>query len=220
MANFNYKARDAQGRLAQGLIDAEDEIKAALSIEKLGLSPIDIQEKWTVSTFPESNIGKVETVHFSWKKRISHQELLVFTRQLSTLISTGAPLITSLENVSSQTQNLKFKQVIKNITASLESGLSFSESLAQYSDIFGNLYVSLIKVGEAGGLLDKVLSRLAELSTQEIDLRVVPVRLWPDEVRKAVPLHVLRRAQGDLFKKELIVAILERNFNYSIEDLL
>ncbi|MFA4909224.1 MAG: type II secretion system F family protein [Candidatus Omnitrophota bacterium] len=104
-------------------------------------------------------------------KRISRQELLIFTRQLSTLIATGAPLITSIQNVADQAQNPRFKQILGSIVSSLESGVSFSESLAQYPDIFGDLYVSLIKVGEAGGLLDKVLARLAELSVQEIDLR-------------------------------------------------
>lgn len=166
MITFDYKARDAQGKLAQGVIDAEDETKAALSIEKLGLSPVEI--RLSGNGLRDTGIGSL--IKF-WMKRVSHQELLVFTRQLSTLISTGAPLITSLENVSGQTQNLKFKQVVKDIISSLEAGSSFSESLAKYPDIFGNLYVSLIKVGEAGGLLDKVLSRLAELSTQEIDLR-------------------------------------------------
>ncbi|MFH0855792.1 MAG: type II secretion system F family protein [Candidatus Omnitrophota bacterium] len=172
MTTFSYKARDAQGALAQGVIDAEDETKAALSIEKLGLSPVDIAEKGEgVSTFSAPSSGKVETPSPFWVRRVSRQELLVFTRQLSTLISTGAPLITSLENVLGQTQNSRFKSVIKDIISSLEEGLSFSESLARYPGIFENLYVSLIKVGEAGGMLDKVLSRLAELSTQEIDLR-------------------------------------------------
>jgi len=202
MANFNYKARDAQGRLTQGLIDAEDETKAALSIEKLGLSPIDIQKKGDVSIFLSVNEGKIETSPFFWTKKVSHQELLIFTRQLSTLISTGAPLITSLENVAGQTQNLRFKQIIKNIISSLESGLSFSESLAQYSDIFGNLYVSLIKVGEAGGLLDKVLSRLAELSTQEIDLR--------SRIRSALVYPVVLALVAFVIVNFVLVAVLPK----------
>lgn len=159
---FAYKARNAQGVLAQGVIDAEDETKAAFSIEKLGLSPVEIS---LYTGFDASNSKQFQL------KRVSHQELLVFTRQLSTLVATGAPLISSLENVSSQAQNPRFKRVIEDIVTSLENGISFSESLAKHPDIFGNLYISLIKVGEAGGMLDKVLIRLAELSIQEIDLR-------------------------------------------------
>ena len=165
MASFAYKARNSTGGLVSGIIDAEDETKAAAHIERLGLSPVSILISPPTSTYGLSSILNKQF------KRISHQEILVFTRQLSTLIATGAPLIQSLQNVQEQTQNIRFKQVIANIIDALKSGISFSESLAQYPQIFTNLYVSLIKVGEAGGILDKVLSRLADISTQEISLR-------------------------------------------------
>jgi len=162
MASFIYKARNVQGESIHGIIDAADENKAASAIEHLGLIPVQISH----------NTGSYSGSFMQFRiKRISRQELLIFTRQLSTLIATGAPLITSIQNVADQAQNPRFKQILGNIVSSLESGVSFSESLAQYPDIFGDLYVSLIKVGEAGGLLDKVLARLAELSVQEIDLR-------------------------------------------------
>ncbi|MDD5526479.1 MAG: type II secretion system F family protein [Candidatus Omnitrophica bacterium] len=162
MASFIYKARNVQGESIHGIIDAADENKAASAIEHLGLIPIQISH----------NTGSYSGSFMQFRiKRISRQELLIFTRQLSTLIATGAPLITSIQNVADQAQNPRFKQILGSIVSSLESGVSFSESLAQYPDIFGDLYVSLIKVGEAGGLLDKVLARLAELSVQEIDLR-------------------------------------------------
>lgn len=162
MASFIYKARNVQGESIHGIIDAADENKAASAIEHLGLIPIQISH----------NTGSYSGSFMQFRiKRISRQELLIFTRQLSTLVATGAPLITSIQNVADQAQNPRFKQILGSIVSSLESGVSFSESLAQYPDIFGDLYVSLIKVGEAGGLLDKVLARLAELSVQEIDLR-------------------------------------------------
>lgn len=202
MITFSYKARDAQGKMAQGVIDAENETKAALSIEKLGLSPVDIRVT-SNARLPAGEAGSMGggLMRFRMKK-ISHQELLIFTRQLSTLISTGAPLITSLENVSGQTQNLKFKQVIKDIISSLEGGLSFSESLARYPDIFGNLYVSLIKVGEAGGLLDKVLSRLAELSTQEIDMR--------SRIRSALVYPVVLALVAFIIVNFVLIAVLPK----------
>ncbi|OGX45245.1 MAG: hypothetical protein A3G38_00820 [Omnitrophica WOR_2 bacterium RIFCSPLOWO2_12_FULL_51_8] len=164
MPTFTYKARDAVGRLTRGFIDAEDQLKAAFNIEKLGLSPIDISTPGR--PYHPKNLMMV----FSFKK-VSRQEALVFTRQLSTLISTGAPLIQSLNNVREQAQNIRFKQVIAGLIASLEGGLSFSAALSQYPHIFPKLYVSLVKVGETAGLLDKVLARLADLSTQEIDMQ-------------------------------------------------
>lgn len=163
MPNFFYKARDANGKLIEGQVDAANETMAASHIEKLGLIPVAISLHSSASIF-----SRLLDLRF---RKVSHQELLVFTRQLATLVGTGAPLIQSLHNVADQTQNLRFKQVINSLISSLESGRSFSESLAQYPAIFPNLYVSLVRVGEAGGLLDKVLLRLAELSTQEIVLR-------------------------------------------------
>lgn len=162
MPRYSYKARDAQGKLIRGIIDAPDETRASLDVEKSGLIPLSITYS---AGFDLNNL-----LHLRFR-RATHQELLVWTRQLSTLIGTGAPLIQSLRNVSEQTDNSSFRQVINTLISSLESGSSFSEALAKFPDIFPNLYVSLVKVGEVGGLLDKVLSRLAELSTREIDLR-------------------------------------------------
>lgn len=147
----------------RGLIDAQDETSAALGIERLGLSPVSI-------TLPAGIISLNNLFNKQFRK-ISHQELLVFTRQLSTLIATGTPLTQSLQNVYEQTQNIRFKQVIDNIIDSLKAGTSFSDSLSQYPQIFTNLYISLVRVGETGGILDKVLSRLADLSTEELNLR-------------------------------------------------
>jgi type IV pilus assembly protein PilC len=162
MTTYIYKARNANGRLIKGMIEAENEIGAAQAIERLGFSPISVHSQANVS---------LEQIFGKGFRRITHQEILVFTRQLSTLIATGVPLIQALENVNDQTQNIRFKQVIGGTIDSLKNGLTFSESLSPYPQIFSPLYVSLVKVGEAGGILDKVLIRLAELSTQEIELR-------------------------------------------------
>ncbi len=163
MPTYAYKARDANGKLTAGFIEAEDESAAAAAIEKLGFSPVSISAGKGIFSFDS-------LISFFGFKKISRQELLVFTRQLSTLVSTGTSLIQSLNNVADQTPNPRFKQIIYGVVNSLESGMSFSAALAQHPEIFPNLYISLIKVGEAGGLLDKVLLRLAELSTREIDL--------------------------------------------------
>ncbi len=193
MATFVYKARDSQGKLVKGVVDADDETKAAAGVEKMGLIPVEISFQAAV------DVNSLMRFKF---KRVSHQEILVFTRQLSTLVGTGAPLITSLENVAEQTQNFRFKQVVRNIIGSLESGISFSESLAQYPDIFGSLYVSLIKVGEAGGLLDRVLARLAELSTQEIDMR--------SRIRSALVYPVVLALIAFVIVNFVLVAILPK----------
>jgi len=162
MPTYTYKARDINGKLIRGVIEAENPTFAAKSVEGLGFIPISVSSRRLIF---DKNILSL------YFRTISHQELLVFTRQLSTLITTGAPLIQSLNNVLEQTQNPRFKQVLSNIITSLKNGINLSDSLAQYPKIFPKLYVSLVRVGETGGLLDKVLLRLADLSTQEISLR-------------------------------------------------
>lgn len=163
MAVFDYKARDIIGKAVSGIIEAEDEVSAASNIEKSGLSPISISRQ-------NAPIG-LRNIFSRQFQKVSRQEVLVFTRQLAALIATGNPLIQSLDSVAEQTRSIRFKQIIQNMVTSLRQGKSFSESLSAFGGVFTNLYVSLIRVGEAGGLLDKVLSRLADLSTQEIDLR-------------------------------------------------
>jgi len=163
MPTFLYKARDSGGRLIEGSLEVDTENDAAGRIEEMGLSPVFIAAQSAAA-----NIGLLFRKQF---RRISRQEMLIFTRQLSTLISTGVPLIQALLNVSEQSNNAHFREVINDIVNSLKSGASFSVSLRRYPDIFPGLYISMVRVGEAGGMLDKVLVRLAELSTQDIDLR-------------------------------------------------
>lgn len=163
MTTFVYKARDLRGKSIRGVIEADSEVNAAAYIERLSLSPVAISSQSELDGFIASFERRFQ--------RISHQEVLVFTRQLSTLISTGVPLIQTLENVGQQTGNPRFKEVVVGLIDSIKSGASFSAALSRYPLIFSNLYISMIRVGETAGLLDKVLKRLADLSTQDIDLR-------------------------------------------------
>jgi type IV pilus assembly protein PilC len=163
MATFTYKARDAQGQSVSGVIEAEAETAAALRVEKLGLIPVSIKAQAEyVAPAPAWRFGA---------RKVSYQELLVFTRQLATLSATGAPLLQSLRNVAEQTDNPRFRAIVNNIISAVEGGSSLSEALAMHPEVFRGLYISLVKVGETAGILDKVLRRLSEISTKEIDLR-------------------------------------------------
>lgn len=163
MVLFTYKARNKDGQVVNGLIEADNETQAANRIEQLTLSPVAITVKSGVEYYKDVFAGS--------RTGISQQEIQVFTRQLATLVGTGIPLIQSLENVSNQTNNKRFKSSLMEIISLLRNGASLSVSLSRYPKIFSNLYISLVRVGETGGILDQVLKRLADLSTQEIDLR-------------------------------------------------
>jgi type II secretory pathway component PulF len=92
-------------------------------------------------------------------------------RQLATLLKAGTPLIASLNSILEQTRNPAFKSALSAIIKDIDAGISLSDSLAKYPDIFDEFFVSMTKVGESAGILDSVLDRLSQLLTQEIDIR-------------------------------------------------
>ena len=173
MPTYNYKARDTGGNLVQNTLEAQNETDAAARIGEMGLVPITIAV--------EAASARIKSVFAPRLRKVSRQEMLIFTRELATLISTGIPLIQALQSVADHAANVRFAQILNEIVVSIKGGASFSAALSRYPEIFNNLYVSLVKVGEAGGLLDKVLLRLAELGTQDIDLRsrVRSVLIYP-----------------------------------------
>ena len=105
--------------------------------------------------------GKKASAGFSFGKVIKEEELTVFTRQLATLLEAGLPLLRSLEVMTRQEPNKRFKAVLEKISDTVKSGSSFSDGLSQHPKVFDRLYVNMVKAGEAGGVLELVLARLA-----------------------------------------------------------
>jgi len=103
--------------------------------------------------------------------RVKPQELIIFNRQLATLMSAGVPFIQSLTTLEKQTENPRLKKTIADIRRNVEAGSSFSEALAKHPDIFSKLYVNMVQAGETGGILDAILDRLALLAEQEAETR-------------------------------------------------
>ena len=95
--------------------------------------------------------------------KVKLDDIIFFTRQLRTVIKAGVPLISGLKALEEQTNNRKLKKVIKKVWQDLDRGESFSGALAGHEDVFSDLYVSMVKAGEIGGVLDEVLERLAQL---------------------------------------------------------
>lgn len=161
MLNYKYTARDAKtGKKISAEVQADSEQSAAKLIRDQGLSPIDIQ----VIDDAQGGIGKI--LH-----KVKIKDKVLFSRQLSTLINAGLPLIQSLRNVSSQTTSKPLKSVITKVIADVEAGSALSASMAKYPDVFNEVYVNLIAAGEASGTLDKSLERLAD--QQEKDAEII-----------------------------------------------
>ncbi|HEY5667870.1 MAG TPA: type II secretion system F family protein [Candidatus Saccharimonadales bacterium] len=161
MLSFRYTARDpATGQYIKAEVQAENEAAASRLIRKEGLVPIDI----TLADKPASRFfGK-------YLNRVKTKDKVLFSRQLSTLINAGLPLVQSLRSVNNQTSSKPLKVVINAVINDVEAGSTLSSAMAKHPDVFNQVYISLIAAGEASGTLDKALERLAMQQEKDADL--------------------------------------------------
>jgi type IV pilus assembly protein PilC len=162
MLTYRYTARDtATGKKMTAEVQASSEQAAAKLLHEQGLSPIEIKPLTSIGNNPISK----------FKNRIGAKDKILFSRQLSTLINAGLPLLQSLRTVANQTQNKSLKVVIMEVVSDVEAGTALSVSLAKHPAVFNTVYISLVAAGEASGTLDKSLERLA--NQQEKDAEII-----------------------------------------------
>lgn len=149
MPIFEFVAQDKQGKNFRGLLTGTNEYFVFYKLQKLGYSVVSINEKSGASR------------EFKLKRKITLDDLVVFTRLFATVTNAGIPLDTSLSALEEQTEHEQLKKVIKGIRTEVERGASLSAAFAKYPKTFPSLYINLIKAGESGEQLDKVLNRLA-----------------------------------------------------------
>jgi type IV pilus assembly protein PilC len=160
MLTYKYVAKDpVTGQKQKAEVQADNEKAAAKLINQQGLSPISITLKDGKSGGP-----------LGFLKRVKTKDKILFSRQLSTLINAGLPLVQSLNSVAQQTQNKDFKVVINQVISSVEGGSALSVAMGQHPDVFSNIYVSLVEAGEASGTLDKALERLAMQQEKDAEI--------------------------------------------------
>jgi type IV pilus assembly protein PilC len=157
---FRYTARmTGTGQMVKSDIEAENEQSAAKLIRAEGLTPIDIS--------PESATSANLRARFN---RVKSKDKVLFSRQLSTLINAGLPLVQSLRNVADQTTNKSLKAVIDKVIMDVEGGQTLSAALGRHPDVFNRVFISLVSAGEASGTLDKALERIADQQEKDADL--------------------------------------------------
>ena len=183
MPSFAYTAVDAQGRTHQGTVEANHAADAANAIKKQGRFPTQISE---ISSAGKKPKGKGLSLSLSLgggagTGKVPSKVLTVFTRQLSTLISAGLPLLRSLRTLGKQEKNANLKKIMASLAESVEGGTTFSEALSQHPKAFNKLYVNMVKAGELGGVLEIVLTRLAEFAekSQRIRGKVTSAMVYP-----------------------------------------
>lgn len=190
MPNFQYTAYDSKGEATTGVIQANNRDEATQIIRGQGLYPTEIVEEGKGKLAqpkkgaPKGAKGKPAAAKAAKGKvggRIKPKTLMIFTRQLATLIDSGLPLLRGLTVLGKQEPNPVLKATVNSLADSVQTGSTFSESLAQHPRIFNKLYVNMVKAGELGGVLELVLNRLAEYQEKAHKLKnkIVSAMVYP-----------------------------------------
>ncbi len=159
MAKFKYIALDKEGRELSGVIESTSENRARKDLAAQGFSVSRIAEVAAIASEKKASGGKAKKPLFG--TGVGKENITVFSRQLSTLLKAGLPLLRSLEVIARQEKNPYFKAIVDQLADNVRTGNKFSDGLSQHPKIFDKLYVNMAKAGEAGGVLEVVLDRLS-----------------------------------------------------------
>src|ERR1035437_6269602 len=193
MPKYSYVAMDSRGRETKGTIEVANQNEAIGRVKEMGLFPTKIveveknREKGAKKAKPAARAGgKKGGININIKipgltGRVKPKVLTTFTRQLATLVDAGLPLLRGLRVLEKQERNPTLKGIIAELAVGIEGGSTFSEALAQHPKVFNRLYVNMVKAGELGGVLEVVLTRLAEFmeKAQKIKGKVKAALFYP-----------------------------------------
>lgn len=197
MAKFSYVALDPRGKEITGVLESESTTAAVSRIREMGYFPTNVSEADKVSAKKKGKgpvpagqaggkaggkkgLGSIELKFFGSGK-VKSKTLTATTRQLATLIDAGLPLLRGLDVLRKGERNPTLKRTLQQLADSVEAGSTFSEALAQHPKIFNRLYVNMVRAGEAGGVLDVTLGRLADFQekAQRIKNKVISAMVYP-----------------------------------------
>lgn len=165
MPSFKYVALDGGGQQVTGVLEAGNERIARTRLREQGLRALSLEEG------AEGGGFAVSIPFLSGKKKVKSDTVTQFTRQMATLIDAGLPLLRGLQILIDQAENPTFREILEQIRADIQAGSSFSEALAKHPHVFSKLYIAMVRAGEAGGVLEVVLDRLAEFAERDAALR-------------------------------------------------
>lgn len=172
MPNFKYVAKDYEGKTASGVMEAKTQTEAIDILRKKDLIIVSVTEAAQGSGFKKA---------FDGKKKVKLDDLVVFSRQLATMVDAGIPLVGALDILGDQIDNRDFGVIITGIRNDVETGSSLSEGLAKHKNIFSSLFINMVKAGESSGMLDEILDRLAEYleKTSSLQKKVHSAMVYP-----------------------------------------
>ncbi len=161
MPSFRYTAKDPKGQAVSAVLESADEKTLVEGLRKQGLVVISVSAEKTKKGSPDSAQKGLTKSAGRGRGGIKLSELVLFTRQLATMIESGIPLVQCLDILSEQVENKQFKEIVGKIKDQVSAGSSFNEALANHPKAFSTLYVNMVKAGESSGALDDIMERLA-----------------------------------------------------------
>ena len=163
LSKFDYQVRDKSGNLKSGQLEADSQQAVASKLASMGYAPVKIEEV--------KETGLQMEIKMPGGGRVKLKELALFSRQFATMINSGLSLIRSLTILAEQTENTKLRDTIHDVRSKVESGSDLSSALAEHPKVFPRLYIAMVRAGEAAGMLDQVLLRVAEMLEKDVKLR-------------------------------------------------
>ena len=193
MPRYTYVALDSRGQESTGFVEASSTNEVIGQLRRAGYFPTNVLEEGTAAGLGEKTsrrAGKTpkarqrlwhKNIVLFQRKSVKPKTLMIFTRQLATLIDAGLPLLRGLGVLAKQERDSVLKSAITKVADSVQEGSTFSEGLAQHPRLFNDLYVNMVRAGEVGGVLELVLTRLAEFQekAQKVKNKVVAAMVYP-----------------------------------------
>ncbi len=161
MPIYTWKGINSYGDKRKGEVESPDQAAALAHVKRLRIKDPVIKEK------PKDIFADIAL----FQPKVTGKDVVIFTRQLSTMIDAGLPLVQSLEILSKQQDNSTFKKVLTEIRMDVETGTTFADSMRKHPKVFDNLFANMIEAGETGGILDTILSRLAVFMEKSMELK-------------------------------------------------
>jgi type IV pilus assembly protein PilC len=164
---FKFEAKDAQGKVVKGAVTASTQSEAIADLRRRNLTPVAVDKAGGLMSFLKATNQKGKAK----KSSVRRGELEIFTRQLSTMLSAGIPMLEALEILADQAESPGFAFCLDKVVDDIRSGSDLSKALEQHPKVFSHIYVSMIRAGEVSGQIDIILTRLAEYLEAAAHLR-------------------------------------------------
>ncbi|RMD83322.1 MAG: type II secretion system F family protein [Candidatus Dadabacteria bacterium] len=200
MGTFSYRAATSEGRVVEGILEADGEAAVVASLRQQGYIPLEV----VAGTSQRARRRSLALGLPAWPRRgrIRSRDLMLFTRELATLLRAGMPLDRSLQSLAALGENERMRRVVGDVLSSVQEGKSLSDALAEHAEVFPPLYINMVRAGEAGGVVESVLERLAEYLERSERAR--------DEIRSAMTYPIILALVGSASIVVLLVYVLPK----------